>query len=473
MDEQNIYYSIILRRFYQAFRDVVYRNVPICKYISYQFAGFLAAHWNFGWAKENPSYWEGEVSRLNESEVYDWSDEPYCYDPHPGGIILMRGGFGDIASLYLPRERFFLLSPNQAEVDLIKLNRPDLTAHSIESYYRENLPAVKELSGAIGRLIEEQKDDPILGSPALRHWFIQKIPEIVRVLDAAWSLFESLDIGAVLTISSIYWMDGALNLIAKANRIPSLTLQHGLIIDRNLMAHVPILATKKLVWGQATLDWYKKYGYPESRVSVIGSPRFDMIFERKWCGKEKLCQMLGCDPAQKIMVYATRPTGLPYNIPELVIEGLRPVQEVFLLILLHPGEGSAVDHYLQLTQEYPNCKVARFGHISFYDALSGADFFITYDSTAAIEAMLFKLPVITVESSSACFSYGDLGASIPVTSPAQLTQVVKRLMADEPFKVNAINQYRDFISEYCIPDGRASKRLFDEVEWLCRNGGMA
>lgn len=470
MNEQTAFYGVILRRFFNKFQNIIYQDVPICKYINYQFMYYSMNHWNLAWAKNNLPYLEDEMSRLPEEEIYNWSDEPYIYDPHPNGKILMRGGFGDIASLYLPKDRFILLSPNQAEVDVIKTNRPDLIAHNIEGYYRENPQAVESLNRQIAHTIHELADDPLLGSPDLLEWFKGKTPEIVRVLDAVQSLFDNHDIGAVLSISSIVWMDNALNLIAKANRIPSLTLQHGLILERDLFCHIPISATKKLVWGNATLAWYKKYGFPESRIKVVGSPRFDVIFNRQWCDKERLCQLVGIEPSKRILVYAT---GTEMNtIVPIVLNGIASIPDLYLVMLLHPSESSLFPQYQKMAEGFSNCTVIRHGQISLYDALSGADLFITHCSTAGLEAMLFNLPIITVEPSPPPFSYGDLGASIRVSNSAELNQVVNRLISDESFKKNSISQYRDFLSEYCIPDGLASKRLFDELELLCNTGGV-
>ncbi|HBF36355.1 MAG TPA: hypothetical protein DDW50_03455 [Firmicutes bacterium] len=471
MDEQTALKGLILRRFFSCFHSVDYHGASIGKYYYNQFLYHVLGQWDLTHAKENLPYWH-EINEMKDSDVYQWIDEPYPYDPHPGGLILMRGGFGDIASLYLPKERFILLSPNQAEVDLIKLNRPDLTAHNIENYYRENPTAVEALNQQIAAIIQNQKDDPLFGSTELLEWFKKQTPEIVRVFDAVQELFHNFHIGAVLTISSIVWMDSALNLIARANRIPSLTLQHGLIFDRDLFCHTPINATKKMVWGNANREWYQKYGFPESRTSVIGSPRFDTIFNRKWCGKEKLHQILGIEPAQKIMVYATG-TEMSTIVP-IILNGLAAIPDLFLILSLHPSETPIISQYQQLTAGYFNCKVVRFGQISLYDSLSGADFFVTHCSTAALEAMLFKLPVITVEpSSSTCFSYGDLGASIRVSNSDELNQVVSRLIGDATYRANAVTQYQKFLSHYCIPDGTASKRLFEQVEHVCNTGGSA
>ncbi len=466
MNEQNALTGALLHRFFGLFQGIAYHGVPIARFIYRE----IISDWRPALLKLNPA-WLEERNRLTDASVYDWADGPYAYDPHPDGVVLMRGGFGDIAAAYWPKERYFLLSPSQAEVDLIKLNRPDLVSHYIGDYYRDNPGAVEGLTRQVTQVINGQSGDPLLGSPKFRDWLTGKIPQMVRYLDAVQSLFETVKVGAVLTVSSVYSMDGALNLIARANRVPSFTLQHGLMAENDLFSHVPILATRKMVWGSAIRDWYRKFGFPESRISVIGSPRFDLIFNRKWCGKEKLCQMLGVAPSKKIIVYGADVLRIDETIVPIVLEGLRSIPDIFLVMLQHPGDNP--EPHEKLAEGYVNGKVVRFGQICLYDALSGADCFITSFSTSALEAMFFNLPVITVEPAPPTFSFGDLGASIKVTNAAELNRAVRRMIADAGFTAEAIGKYRDFLRQYCIPDGLASRRLFGEVENCLRGGGIA
>ncbi len=471
VNEELVFQGALLRRFFDTFGAISYQRVPICRYLHYQFRYFVSNRWGNTWLKKDYPQLREEMERFELSTIYQWADGPYRFDPHPGETVLMRGGFGDIAAAHWPKERFILLSPNQAEVAVIKANRPDLTPFGIDSFYRDNPRAVEELNRQVTRVINAQKDDPVLGSSDLAKWFQTMIQEIVRVFDAVQRLFDSQRIGAALTISSIVWMDSAVNLIARANRVPSLTLQHGLILNRDLFCHVPILATRKVVWGQAMVEWYRRYGFPDSRVQVVGSPRFDVIYNRKWCGKQELHRKLGIDQDRPIMVYAT---GTEANtIVPLIIEGIRSVPDLYLLMLLHPSESALVDRYEQLAGGYPNCRVARYGEINLYDALSGADLFITHCSTAGLEAMLFNLPVITVEPFPSYFSYGDLGATIRVTDSPGLNQAVRKLLAEEDFRLGAVAQYQRFLSEYCQPGGEASRRLFDELDLLLETGGIA
>ncbi len=471
MSEQTAFSGVLLRRFFKLFGDVKLHGAPVAKYLYYPFWYYASNRWPLPWAKEHLPGLRDQIANFNWAEVYRWADEPYPYDPHPEGVVLMRAGFGDIASLYLPKERFMLLSPNQAEVDLIHRNRPDLTAHNIEKFYREDPAAVNLLNQQISSIINNQKDDPLMGSADLQQWFGSKIPEVVRVFGAFHELFTTYNVSAALSISSIVWMDSALNLIARANRVASLTLQHGLILERDLFCHIPIIATQKVVWGSAVVDWYQKHGYPPSRMIATGSPRFDAIFKRKWCTKQELCQKLTIDPAKKIIVYAT---GTEMNtIVPIIVNGLKTIPDVYLVMLLHPSESRLVPQYQQLAAGYENCQVLPYGSVSLYDALSGGDYFITHTSTAGLEAMLFQVPVITVEPEPACFSYGDLKASLRATNAAALNRIVKRLLTDANFATKAVKRYQNFLAAYCVPDALASKRLFDRLDQLCATGGIA
>lgn len=472
MEQDLIYRGILLRRLFSRFQDIVYRGVPLCKLLYFQILGFIGNRWKNQWKNLLPHVQE-EVEYFNESEIYQWSDEPYLYDAHPGGVVLMRTGFVDIAHKYLPKDRYFLISHNQAEVDLLKKTMPAEVAHSIDEFFEDNPAAVKEVMQQITKVINRQKEEPIFGSHDLWQWFSINLPKAIKIIDAVHTLFEMMNVGAVLTISSINWMESALNLVARSRRVPSITGQHGLIVDKGLYAHVPILATKKFVWGNAVSEWYQKYGYPKSRIAVTGSPRFDPICNQKWCGKQKLCERLQINPSQKIILFTTQRLHLTKERLPIILEGMKNIPNLFLILLLHPSETAVFDQYEQLIQGHLNCKVIRFGHLSLYDALSGTDYFVTCHSTSALEAMFFKIPVITIELGEMAYSFSEVGASIKVTNAAEFSQVISRLNSNESYRIKTINQYQKYLSDNCIPDGFASKRLFEEIENMCQKGGIA
>ncbi|HHU83195.1 MAG TPA: glycosyltransferase [Firmicutes bacterium] len=468
--EQLAYYGAILKRFFTLFRPVTYQNVPISKHLYYQCLGFINHRWGLAWSKKK--VFLEKMHELDAGQLFSYFDEPYVCKSNPEGIFLMRSGFGDIASLFLPPERYYLLSPFQAEVDVIKRNRPDLSVHNIENFLRPNPGAVRDLEKKITGLLEEEKQDPIFGSPHFLQWVLGRLPDLVTRFDAVQRIIEKLNVGAVLTISSIHWFGSALNLIARANQIPSLTVQHGIIADSQLFCHLPVLATKKAVWGKGTKEWYLKFGTPETRVAVTGSPRFDMIFNREWSGQESLKKRLRIDPAYKIAVYATQPLG-GARIREVVattLNGLNRIEDLFVLIMLHPYERKEL--YQQLAAANERCRVFSFGEVSLYDALNAADLFVTSFSTAALEAMMFNVPVVTVEPFPLNFSYGKSGAVFAARTAEELAFLARRVLSEEEFRQEVLEKARPFLKKHCVTDGFSSRRLVREMENLSRCGGV-
>ena len=103
-----------------------------------------------------------EMYELKPVNFFRFLTNPTPAVPTRREFSLMRSGFGDIASLFLPPERYYLLSPFQAEVDVVRRNRPDLTVHNIEEFFRPNPGAVRDLPKKITGLLEKRKAGPDL-----------------------------------------------------------------------------------------------------------------------------------------------------------------------------------------------------------------------------------------------------------------------------------------------------------------------
>jgi len=474
VNEQNAYGAVVLQHFFECFRTVTYHKVQICTHLYYEYLIHCAKFTRYQNILPTQPRLREEMARIADADLPGWADEPYVFDAYPRGTILMRGGFGDIAAAFLPPERYYLLSPGQAEVDVIKQNRPVLAAQNIEELYRPNPGAIAQLSAEFTRIAEAHKDDPLLGGAAFLNWILPWLPMVVSLFDAIQRLIEEKNIGGVLSISTIEPFDGALNLLARANRIPSISLQHGIITEEMFFCHAPVLAAKKAVWGPATRDWYGRYGVPPTRVCVTGSPRFDAIFNQPWGGKEKLRRILQLSPDSRLAVYTTQPLCLEdaEKVTATILEGIKDIGNLFLLILLHPAETGRLDFYRGLASAYQDCRVVRFGHISLYDALSGADILFACYSTSVMEAMLFQVPVVTVEPFPPVYSYGDLGACPKVRDADELHRVAGRILGEEDCRRQTVAQSRSFLEQHCLPDGSSSARLMREVEDLCNMGGV-
>ena len=136
-----------------------------------------------------------------------------------------------------------------------------------------------------------------------------------------------------------------------------------------------------------------------------------------------------------------------------------------------PTKGKNI--YQQLAAGNERCRVFAFGEVSLYDALNAADLFVTSFSTAALEAMMFNVPVVTVEPFPPNFSYSKSGAVFAARTAEELAlplpggSCMKKISAKQYWK-----KARPFWKKHCVTDGFSSRRLIRELENLSRCGGV-
>lgn len=160
--KQLAFYGVILKRFFNLFRPVTYQNVPVSKHLYYQCLGFINHRWGLALAKEKMFF--EEMYELEAGQLFRFLTNPTPAVPTRREFSLCAADSGTSPPFSSP-ERYYLLSPFQAEVDVVRRNRPDLTVHNIEEFFRPNPGAVRELQKKITGLLEKEKQDPIFGSP--------------------------------------------------------------------------------------------------------------------------------------------------------------------------------------------------------------------------------------------------------------------------------------------------------------------
>ena len=82
-----------------------------------------------------------------------------------------------------------------------------------------------------------------------------------------------------------------------------------------------------------------------------------------------------------------------------------------------------------------------------YDALNAADLFVTSFSTAALEAMMFNVPVVTVEPFPPNFSYSKSGAVFAARTAEELAGLARRILTEVDFRRAVLAKARPFLEE--------------------------
>jgi len=194
--------------------------------------------------------------------------------------------------------------------------------------------------------------------------------------------------------------------VARQQGIVSLVLQHGVPCCR--FGFSPLAADHILAWGASSRDQLTRWGVPESKIHVTGSPAHDRLCER--LNRPGRSQRTAND-RPRILLLATvpprdsRPDAVTLHLTsrsnarllEAAFASVARISGAQLLVKLHPR--TPHDAVVQrLCAAYPSLRgrVIRRGSLSRW--LSAVDCVLSCGSSAGVEATLAGLPVIQLLS---------------------------------------------------------------------------
>jgi len=210
---------------------------------------------------------------------------------------------------------------------------------------------------------------------------------------------------------------GAIQLSAlfasKNHRIPTLSLQHGIIYD-DVFAYTHndedinndrkelnfALPDKMCVWSENAKEvLIKSAKFHPSSLVVTGDPKMDS-FENtlKDFNRQRILKNTNIPEGKKIILFATE--NLP-NLEErlmmanVVLESMSNLSEFFLVIKIHPNE-SNLSIYEKIAEKFGITSYLIIRDISLYELIHISDLVIISYSTVALETMRMLKPVISL-----------------------------------------------------------------------------
>jgi hypothetical protein len=228
--------------------------------------------------------------------------------------------------------------------------------------------------------------------------------------------------------------------------------------------------SKIAVMGEYTKRMLVARNIPVSKIIITGQPRWD-DFNQNFMPVDRsaLCKKFGLDPNKKIILLTTQPLVESrmwsvqdrefylISIGEIISEN----SEYSLIIKIHPRERKQIyEDILMSTKLIDKCKL--FSNENIHELLLCCDVLITHVCTTALEAMLLKKPVISVDFkvSTKNIPYVEAGASIGIDAPSQLAESVHRVLYDPVYRLS-FNEHRDKFVYDCafLQDGKSTERL--------------
>jgi hypothetical protein len=216
--------------------------------------------------------------------------------------------------------------------------------------------------------------------------------------------------------------------LARAHGVGTVALQHG-SIARGESVWAGCAVDRMLTWGEAGRDELIASGFDAARISVVGSPRMDEVFQKM---RER--------PKGRTILVASSGAGHQVGLDEhlafidAIYAAGEQVTELEWVVKLHPKDSPSF--YEAAARKHPKAQIRlvetiRAKHGSdIFDWLEHTAVLITVVSTTGIDAISVGVPVISLQlGPDRSGSHSFLQACEVVKQPGALAAEVRRLAA--------------------------------------------
>lgn len=472
MSDYLLHYWNLFHDFATAFGTIVHRQMPLpllanfYKYLPEPLKQRM---------REPDFYPAGTKAIARREEVgpaFDRLLAPFRREPRKGlpGKVLVHVDYVRLAGRHY-QELF-------ARGDTLLVGRggpPSLFGHpllNIRDYAPADREAGRRLTGQAKEAAARFRLPDADSADAIVSRFAGDLPHMAETAEAACRLLDAHPAACVIVGTTEDLLGRALVLAAGARGIPSICLQHGLIMGEE--AYLPVFATQMAVYGPAERDWYEQRGVDGSRIAVIGHPRYDAFRTNVPQNRAEVLEGHGLDPERPTVLVATQPTGGPAGwLP--FIRRLAKRGAVQVLVKPHPleiGRGFARD-YANAFRTLPHTRVIG-RHVELGDTLAAVDAVAVQSSTVGLEALLAGKPLFVLRDrrSDRYYDYYDGLAPFVADDPVLLADALLAALAGDGPKAAQIRQTRDAFLRRAYPVALSGPLLMELVRgWTGRLAG--
>ncbi len=278
--------------------------------------------------------------------------------------------------------------------------------------------------------------------------FSEENPKLVIVAD------EHTDFGSVVVT------------LAKKFGIPSLNMQHGSIINNDVVTS-ELKATSTAVFSPRDKEFLVKNGLDSKRIEVTGQPRYDTLSNAKIDRVEE-CRKLGLDPNKKICLFATqyslneKDLLLINHVRGVVFETLENRKDLQLVVKTHPSDdqdySSEVSDNVKIISDFSLNKTL----------LNLCDVLMVTSSTIALEGIICGKPLIIVNNGGNIY-YLDEGVALKATNKEELGLTLNKVFNDAKVINSLKNKRKTFIYNYAYKlDGKSTERVLRLINRLLK-----
>ena len=322
-----------------------------------------------------------------------------------------------------------------------------------------------------------------LGPEALacfRDMFYRQLPWAIRAYHEVRSVLETEKPNVLVLYAESSGLGRAAVTATKEFGIPSFAIQHGIMYPQyyshehrrfELLGEdaVPI-PTKTAVYGSLAKDLLVTRGsYPEDRIVITGSPKFDaLVRAAEGFDRKKTRTALQVPEGARMLVLATRFTAVGAVFSDLV-EAVERLENVWLFVKPHQAESPSPYEAILARVGAPQTRMLSSDK-NLLELLFASDGLITVDSFASSEALVLGRPVLVVNLPNNLSALVERGVALGASSGASLEQVLRKLLFDERARKELEEKRKEYIQEFAFgADGRSTERIVEAILATCKS----
>jgi UDP-N-acetylglucosamine 2-epimerase len=205
-----------------------------------------------------------------------------------------------------------------------------------------------------------------------------------------------------------------------------------------------------------------RLGFPEERIAVVGSPRFELLRKKKVDGGN-IREELGISADDFLIAFVSQPIERLLGSVETwgfsektVLRALREAitileeattRKLFLIVMLHPEEdGAEMEKIIREKDGKLRYRLLREGNDSL-DIIAAADLVAGMFSILLTEAVIMRKPVLSLQldlKQPDMLVTNMVGATVPVRNKADLGKWLLNMVQDAGFRAKLLERQKCF-----------------------------
>jgi UDP-N-acetylglucosamine 2-epimerase len=376
--------------------------------------------------------------------------------------------------------------------DLLEIEPNGLPYVAIRRYFSSGLSVrlTREFLRAAA-LFREFRRSPEVGR-ALCHRGVPLGPEAMAsfrdtfLRQFPWTMRSYLEVDAVLVrekpdVLVLYAESSGLGraavAAARARGIRTVAVQHGIMYPQYYShEHAPDelegdpvpIPSRTAVFGELARKLLIERGsYPEDRIVVTGSPKFDALVKGA-SGYDPAFtrRALGVPEGARFLVLATRWSAVSPVFEELV-RAVESLPGVLLLVKPHQAESPTPYREVALRLSAERTRIVP-AEKDLLELLFASDGLITVDSFASSEALVLGRPVLVLNLPGNLGPLVDRGVALGVRRGESIAKALEALLFDAETARALETKRKEYIRDFAFgADGRSTERI---VECILNEG---